>query len=348
MFGKISWLAFLSGLVFSLVATSPAQAGKGVVIGDLYSALYAESGNWWDISRPGEGLVLERQKNTVVMTLFTYSASGEPEFYLASAPLSAGLIMADPPPSRGAAQYIFTASGELYRFKNGPVLNSARRYLASDPPANEHERVGTIEAEIVPMSDALRVKISLDEDKVPAGSQQSSYRTYHKSAFGYAGFGRYVDDENAPLQAFRPCWIDLRGRWVFVDETSEDARNAWSFTFTELETSPEIQDMTCRLRKDSPIILAEHTLTYRDAKTGATLRCKTKPVHPLDDANYHPEDHRCVLRTREDEVLLWFSPKDIGVKQIIAAPGAPPAGGEGHMFWRGESVTERIIGLRLD
>ena len=47
----------------------------------------------------------------------------------------------------------------------------------------------------------------------------------------------------------------------------------------------------------------------------------------------------------EGEPLLWFSVKDVGARQIIAIPGAPPTD---HMLWRGRSQDGRITGLRVD
>ena len=345
IFRKISFLNMTVGLFIALCLPSLAMSQQGSVIPDHIPVPFAESGNWWDTARPGEGLMLERQGNTVAMILFTYTASGEPDFYLASAQLKVSPFAGDPPPMAGAAALVFIAQGELYRFSNGPVFNSDRNYFEGDPSAYETEPIGIMNAAISPNADTLRVRILLDEDKVPEGSKRSTSRTYKKSAFGYAGFGRYAHDSSRPHQASRTCWTDLRGRWVFVDNSTPTARDAWSFNFTELEASPAPQDMLCRGDGDNWFLLADHTLLYRDTETGATLRCITKSVIPGEDPNYQPENHRCTLRTDDGEALLWFSVQDAGVKQIIANPGTPP---ESHMFWRGSSSSERITGLRLD
>ena len=314
---------------------------------NLHAAPYAEPGNWWDRMRPGEGLVLERQKNTVAVILFTYTASGEPDFYLATAPLTVSpQLVLDPPPMKGAASLFFIADGTLFRFRNGPVLNSGRAYFEGDPPANETEPVGKINVAIKPFTDTLVVQTTLDADKVPEGSERVTRREYHKSIFGYGGFGRYVDEASTSYQASRPCWVDLRGRWVFVNNSDAEARDAWSFSFTVLETSPAPEDMTCN-DYGTRYVLADHTLLYRDTETGATLNCVTRNVFPWDNPDYQPEDQRCVLRTGEGEgePLLWFSVKDVGAKQIIAIPGAPPSD---YRLWRGRSQDGRITGLRVD
>ena len=347
IFHKVSRLNMTLGLFIALCLPSPAMSQAGSPIsGDLHAVPYAESGNWWDTTRPGEGLVLERQGNTVAMILFTYTLNGEPDFYLATAPLTISLSAGDPPPVVGSAASFFIADGTLFRFKNGPVLNSDRRYFEGDPPANETEPVGKINAAIRPLTNTLHVRITLDEDKVPEGSERITTRNYHKSSFGYAGFGKYVDDENTePPQATRPCWVDLRGRWVFVDNSNPATRDVWSFNFTELETSPAPQDMTCQDSWHS--IQADHLLLYRDPDAGATLRCVTRSNDPLYNPNFQPGDRRCVLRTGEGEgePLLWFSVKDIGAKQIIATPGAPPSD---YKLWRGWHRDGRVTGLRLD
>ena len=346
-FRKPSWLGTIPYLFLSLFFSSPAiSQGSGWIIPDnIHAAPYAEPGNWWDMARPGEGLVLERQGNMVAMILFTYSASGEPDFYLATAPLTMSLSAGSPPMVIGAGARYFHVEGTLLRFKNGPVLNSDRRYFEGDPPANETEPVGKISASIIPFTNSLWVRINLDEDKVPEGSEGYTSRFYHKSTFGYAGFGRYVDDASGPLQATRPCWVDLRGRWVFVDNSDPTTRDAWSFNFTEVETSPAPEDMTCRSATHS--ILADHVLIYRDPQAGATLRCVTRSDDPLHNPDIPPEQRRCVLRTGEGEgePLLWFSVNDVGAKQIIATPGAPP---DNYLLWRGLHLDKRITGLRLD
>lgn len=44
---------------------------------------YPESGSWHDPARPGEGVFVDRQGQTVGFTFFTYAADGRPEFYIA-------------------------------------------------------------------------------------------------------------------------------------------------------------------------------------------------------------------------------------------------------------------------
>ena len=347
-FKKPSWVRLTCGLFLSSCISFPAlsQSTGFPIPENIHAAPYAESGNWWDRTRPGEGLVLERQKNTVAVILFTYTAGGEPDFYLASAPLTVTAILtADPPPVYGQGTMHFIMDGTLFRFRNGPVLNSGRAYFEGDPPANETEPVGKINVAIQPFTDTLIVYTTLDEDKVPEGSERFTRREYHKSIFGYGGFGRYVDEASAPYQASRFCWVDLRGRWVFVNNSDAAARDVWSFNFTELETSPAPEEMTCR---DSwYAIQADHILTYRDTEANATLRCVSRNDDPLHNYSLQPEERRCVLRTGEGEgePLLWFSVKDVGARQIIAIPGAPPTD---HMLWRGRSQDGRIIGLRVD
>lgn len=346
-FNKTTCLGMTSIFMLALTAATPALSWVGMTIADrVHSVPYAEPGNWWDISRPGEGLVLERQKNTISLILFTYTADGQPDFYLASAPLTVYLSMVTPPLTVGAASNYFIAEGTLFRFKNGPVLNSSLSYFAGDPPSSVAEPVGKINASIQPFSNALRVKITLDEDKVPEGSEQTTIRHYHKSSFGYAGLGNYISPEDAPApyQASRPCWVDLRGRWVFVDSSSPTARDAWSFNFTELETTPAPEEMSC-ISDWRATIRADHSLLYRDTETGATLHCVAKDAPILElRSDYQIEDHRCILRSAENEPLLWFSINDIGVKQIIGTLGAPP---NDSRTWRG-LYDERVMGLRVD
>ena len=124
------------------------------------------------------------------MILFTFAASSEPDFYLASGQLDVAPFPGTP--VHLEAETIFVEGG-LFRFRNGPVLNSERSYFEGDPPANEAERVGTLRTATEPFSDTLQVRITLDEDKAPEGSQRVTSRSYTKSTFGYGSFGTYVD-----------------------------------------------------------------------------------------------------------------------------------------------------------
>lgn len=323
---KTSWPILAVGVFLALLLPAPAKS---------QSLPFAEPGNWWDRARPGEGLVLERQRSTVAMILFTYTASGEPDFYLASGQLNVAPFPGTPVPL--GAETIFV-EGALFRFRNGPVLNSDRSYFEGDPPANEAERVGTLRAATEPFSDTLQVWITLDEDKVPEGSQRVTSRSYTKSTFGYGSFGTYVDPaQEVPYQARRACWVDLRGRWVFVDNSDAAARDSWSFNFTELDADPAPQDMICPA--DSP-----HTLHYRDTENAASLRCVAKYGQPFGSPDYEANDWRCVLHTDDAEPLLWFSVSDVGARQIIATLGAAP---DSYNTFRGPA-SRSVIGVRLD
>ena len=157
---KTSWLGLATGLLLALLFPPHATSQTGTPIpSDRQGIPFAEAGNWWDIARPGEGLVLERQGTMAGVILFTYTASGEPDFYLATAPLASLNMGAGTPtiPIIGAARSATILEGALIRFKNGPILNSDRRYFEGDPPASETEAVGRIRISMWPYSNALSV-----------------------------------------------------------------------------------------------------------------------------------------------------------------------------------------------
>ncbi len=51
------------GLLLALLFPALAISQWTPVPSDQQGVPFAEAGNWWDIARPGEGLVLERQGN---------------------------------------------------------------------------------------------------------------------------------------------------------------------------------------------------------------------------------------------------------------------------------------------
>lgn len=210
-------------------------------------------------------------------------------------------------------------SARLAKTRNGPVFNSPVRYRVGDAPAYEAQEVGTITAVFDP-ADRLTVKIELDEGQVPEGAEAVREHQYRRLAFGYPQHGTNTDPERAISDS--SCWVDLRGRWVFVESLySLERTQMYYFDFWALESTPALDTLRCEGQTMS------HVLVYRDGR-GNHMRCisAAADLAALGVAAAEHEKGRCVVRGPEGsgEPLLWFSISDAGLKQILAASGAPP------------------------
>jgi hypothetical protein len=312
------WMSSLI-LVTAMVSLSPRASGLSQV----------ESGIWWDVNRPGEALVVERQGGLVAFIIYSYTADGEPEFYTAAGALVEGGFSEPTGWSEGFLP-LHQAYGPLYRSYGGPVLNSLAIYRDGDPPSHSVAQIGNLRATFN-YGGTLILDVSLTDP--PEGSRAITRRYYSRFVFGYEGFGQNLIF--ADLQAPRPCWVDLRGRWMFADIASATARESWSFDFSELDTSPPTDDMTC------PGVNVHHTLLYTDTTTGATMQCVNRANGVADDGEVRYGG--CEVRDASGSALFSFSFFDLSVSRLVGSRGPLPLGSTAIL-----RTSERIIGVRID
>lgn len=296
----------------------------------LDASHFPESGHWHDPERPGEGVFVDRQGDSVGFTFFTHEADGNPVFYVAGGVLEAATDL-------GHGQQRISA--RLGKTENGPVFNSPARYRIGDDPAYRAMEVGTLTA-VFDQANRLKVSITLDEGQVPEGSEAVREHYYQRLAFGYETLGKNIDPERAVSSP--GCWVDLRGLWVFASARDQEEGGAalHRYNFTGFESRPALENMTCNGSEMS------HVLFYSDDR-GNTMRCISADADlaTLGVEAAENEKGRCVVRDAEGagEPVLWFAVSDIGLKQILASPGAPPET-EGAVS---EGSQALLLGVRL-
>jgi hypothetical protein len=280
----------------------------------VVQGIYPESGYYWNSRRDGEGVFLEVQGNKAALMLFTYDADGNGMFLLAS-----GDFEQAPEVEQYAAGYypVRMLRGVLYRTWDGPTLNSYARPMRAEP-------IGQLVAEFG-VGFSFTVHITLDE--VPLGAIRTARYIFSRLNFGYEQYGV------GELRPAEPCWIDLRGEWVFVDQT-DPTRPPWRFNFTTLTIQPDPEDMLCPSDQ-------QHFLIYRDVERGAELRCvkanRPNQPDPIDGRSRYG----CELRLEPGgPVQFAFSFMDIGVDRITGSLGSPTGFG----VLRSQ---ERVVGLRV-
>lgn len=299
-------------------------------------AVEPESGIYWSVGRPGEGLLIERQGDQIGIVLYTYSAAGEPEFYVAGGVLEEG---GDSEPATWTEGYfpLHQLRATLFRTSDGPRFNSVDRFTLENGRELQATPVGTFRASFL-YDNFVDVTIQLDELPADAHPLQRDRVTvgYHRTNFGFAGYGTdailSTNNPNPP-----PCWTDLSGTWTFVD-TVTDEREVWRFDFELEEIAPPAEEMSCPIQRVSD----SHVLVYKDAHRGATLRCVNAPGgDPLDGRKHIPGCE--VTQDGADEPLFYFYREDIGLKRMVGSKGPFPSAESGVL-----RRAERIVGIRVD
>jgi hypothetical protein len=291
-------------------------------------AVLPESGIYWNKNRQGEAVVLEVQNGIASLIFYTYTADGEPEFYIAGGPIEEGVGYSEPVNWVEGYYPLHAVRSDLYRASNGPVISSPEWHSPLDPPPFDVLKVGRVMVTFA-YHGRMHLQVSFDEPK--PGQLSYGINNLERFNFGYAEFG------TDRISAAQSCWTDLRGEWVFVDE-SEPARPAWRFAFTELTTSPDADEIGCPVGADELMIL-----NYRDPIRGATLRCaQTRAVpDPIDDRS---SKSGCELRLDEvDEPEFSFVASDIGLKRVVGSIGPLPRAED-----RVLRSPRRVLGLRVE
>jgi hypothetical protein len=286
-------------------------------------AVIPESGLYWSAAYPGLGYYIEHQNGVVTLIIYAYDETGDPEFYIASGPLLTNVPVessgwgAGRLPAHGLSAPLFRVTNG--RFGTGPLERPGVPDFAS-------RRVGVVRVTFDFHGFAL---VEVELDSPPTGQRIGGVISINRFSFAYGGFGREL-----PLQV-RPCYPDLRGQWVFVDE-SNSARAPWRFNFTEAAPFPAEQ--TC----PSPNV--DYGVVFRDPTRNAELRCA--------DRNGRADTQ--TGRTLIEGCELWqdgvaqfsIAQPDLGLRRMVGSIG------ELSPFVPGLRSTlrkpERVLGMRMD
>ncbi len=278
-----------------------------------------ESGTYWSPRRDGEGAFVDYQNGNVTITLFSYDAQGRPVYYFAAGPTQLA------PQTEAAIAGLYpmrVLRADLFRSENGPIFNAAgARQL-------ETTRVGRLFAEFSAVG-SVYLEVTLTTQP-PEGSMLNWGYVMSRFNFGFPQYGTQISS-----QFQQACWRDLRGDWVFVDQT-DPQRPAWRFSFGPPEITPGAEGMVCRQAAHLP----PQILSYRDPARGATLRCIYASSQNPDPLDGRAKNH-CDLRLDgQSEPLFWFAEGDMGLKRISASLGAV----------RSDALrtADRVVGIRVE
>jgi hypothetical protein len=281
-------------------------------------AILPESGMFWEPQNPGQGFYVEVQGNRAAMIVYSYDGdTGKPEIYIVSGELRDDASdmgdVVDAPLNPNGFYPLHWFQGDLVRFEGGMCLTCPR-----PAPEVAAEVVGTAS---VWFPGTKWVMLSVRMPDEPPGRQR---QTYILERFNFA-YERFVseDDPDAFLRKH-----DLRGQWVFVDQTDPHTL-PWRFDFDE--------------RTPEEPVWAPPGITYRDSARDAELRCVVLPTSEM------PHAFGCELHL-DGNVLFSAINADIGLNRIHAFLGtlppriSPPTSG---LITDPYRRAETVIGVRI-
>lgn len=293
------------GLAVGLAIASP-----------IAQAIAPESGMYWHPGFSGRAFYIEHQEGRVGVAIYAFHRdTGAAEIYV-----SGGLlrddgpflpINPDPPLPDEGLYPIHVYVGDLYKVSHGQPITFP---LFPGRPAQE-EKVGQIVLNFLDTGWIIH-SIQLDDG---AGSE---WGLLERFAFGH---GRY-SKQSGDLFSF-----DLRGEWVFMDQ-SDPAAEPLRFHFNQ------------RLPEDASFQIGPgetFNLSYVDSGRDARLVCATAPEGDSGTPGHPQKRSGCELFVGE-ELVLSANIQDVGLDRIQAYRGGLPASGA-NPYRRPETV----IGLRV-
>lgn len=170
---------------FRLTGPSPPDPEEDIYDADatLPVTRLIEKGMWFTPGEPGSGIMLDRQNNTLVFSIFTYDQSGDPVWYQGSGRIEDGLVQA-----------------EASRFGDGTCLNC--EYADSHAPL-----------ETVPVEFEFTSKTT---GRMTFNAGEA--RPIRTLAFDVPVFREFGE----PGEFGRPFLQDLRGEWVFISTEGQE------------------------------------------------------------------------------------------------------------------------------
>lgn len=278
------------------------------------SALPPETGMYWDPNRPGWAIYVENQSNTLFVAIYAYARSdAEPEFYVASGPLFEGInndfisLIGDEP--------VHGFREDLFRVPAGSCLSCPYT------PYSPAQSIGRLTLKFYGRG-WVYVGIRFnDGSEFPVGG----------SADG-AGFRRFnfaLGGVNAGPGDLAPIFDDMRGEWIFVDQ-SDPLRAAWRFQFTTREDGLDLSEFT----------LAS-SVGFRDLVRNAVMYCFVPETRglPSSQANTRPFAG-CELR-QNGQTIFWTT-AEYSIDEFVGSLGSIPPRSEG--VYRG---PQRVVGRRI-
>lgn len=285
------------------------------LVSSTAQAIAPESGMYWRPTLTGRAFYIEHQEGRVGVAIYTFHRdTGAAEIYV-----SGGLLRDDgpfmairpEPPLPEEGQFpVHAYIGDLFKMSHGQPL--AFPQFPGRPA--QAEKVGRI---FLTFLDAgwIDFVILLDDGETDSGSLE-------RFAFGH---GRYSDEHGSRFS------FDLRGEWVFVDQ-SDLAAEPLRFHFNQ------------RLPEDAPFQIGPgetFSHTYVDAGRDARLVCARSPEGDSGTPGHPQKRKGCELFVGE-ELVLSANMSDVGLDRIQAYRGGLPAAGA-NPYRRPETV----IGLRV-
>ncbi len=301
-------LLILAALVLGVFEPGPVSAGAT-----------PENGLYWAPGRPAQLYAIEHQEDRVVLVVMSYDDAGRAEWFTASGPLTAGMLIGTPGHDDADAAYL---DAPLHRLSGGPPLDF-RPQLPNPVPYFSAAPVGRVTVEFYG-SGSVQMFLRYNGQVVT-----SSLTRFN---FGYGGFGQ---SEFLPHMT---CWPDLSGEWVFVDR-SELASPARRYKFSQprlrawnLQLLPT-NDMRCGPGDQT------HDVEYRDEMGGAMLRCR-QTREDSGSIGIDPATYGCQLieanevvfsfegyYTQLDRIRAWRGTLPDNADRVFNDPDGPPITG---------------------
>lgn len=270
-----------------------------------------QTGMYWNPDRSGWGFYIESQNGTVAVAVYAYGAhDGEPEFYIASGMLRDTFEM-DLAPQEGMYP-IEGMTADLFRVPAGPCLACVFQ------PHAAAQKIGRIQL-MFPLRGGAFAQIRFDDGTHFPNNQEQDGLALERTNFGYATF-------TAPGHR-RPFVPDLRGEWVFVDQ-SDPSAPAWRFNFSERVDEFDGSDF--------PLL---GSVVFRDPGRNADFYCYIPNTRAVPVGGDLPAAG-CELR--QNGTTLFWSKTDVSFDEVLATLGSPPPRSSGIM--RG---TKRVFGRRM-
>lgn len=285
-----------------------------LVFSGAAAAMAPETGIYWNPRYPGWAIYVEQQRDTIFAVVYAYSeVDGEPEFYVSSGPII-GDIPFDADPSYAGLFPIDGFGSALFRVPSGSCLGCVYA------PISPSLRVGSLQIAFVSRDRIYMSAFFLNGRRFPSDgtSQGVSFQRFN-FALGS------VTDQNG----VDPAWPDMRGEWVFTDETDR-MRVPWRFEFTTQEIGVNLGSFPVR-----------GSAVYRDESRNAILYCFITDPTGMTPAQFNalPESG-CELR--QGGTTLFSTPREIAIDDFVGSLGPLP--NRGARIYRG---SQRVLGRRL-
>lgn len=278
-------------------------------------ALTPATGIYWNPQYPGWAIYVESQKDTIFAIVYAYSSNdAEPEFFVASGPTIDDLQI-DADPSTVGLFPIQGFASPLFRVPSGSCLGCVYAPIAAS------EQIGQLSLAFVGKN-LMLAKASFPDGRRFPNPNTPNGISFERFNFSLGGVLAAPGDRS-------PAWPDMRGEWVFTDQTDR-SRAAWRFEFTTEELGVNLGNYALRA-----------SAVYRDASRNAVMYCFITDPTGLTPAQFNAlPDRGCEVR--QNGQTLFSSLGEIAIDEFVGSLGPLPNRGE--RVYRG---SQRVLGRRL-